>query len=348
MEVYIGQRNYDVVVIGSGPAGCVAAIGCRMYGLRVLLITGRVNRDSDHGARVESVHPDLLRLMDSIDLSDCITVASCGLYNGIEVNGMYNELATDTLDLTSGHHICRHTFDSALLEKVQQTGAAILYDNCVIDIKGDERRVTGLVADKAGYIECRYIIDASGHKRVAGKILKFREEFYSPPLIVWTGVSYNVAVGIFPEMRTKFAAHNTGWSWIAALPSGRCAWTRLEHKGRHQLLPPEPLREYPLLAPIATANRRWRVHRPVCKEGVVLCGDAAGIIDPAAGQGIFNAIQSAITSVRTIIMCRLKPELESIYLAQYDSWFIDNYLKKTDALKHFYKQAGISFPALSR
>ena len=81
--------------------------------------------------------------------------------------------------------------------------------------------------------------------------------------------------------------------------------------------------------------------RPVCKEGILLCGDAAGIIDPAAGQGILNALVSATMVAKTIHECLTRPEFEALYLAKYDDWYISDYEAKVELLKHFYAEHGV-------
>jgi flavin-dependent dehydrogenase len=54
---------------------------------------------------------------------------------------------------------------------------------------------------------------------------------------------------------------------------------------------------------LMASDVQWRIFRPVCKEGLLLAGDAAAIIDPAAGQGIFNAMTSGIMAAHTVRKC---------------------------------------------
>jgi flavin-dependent dehydrogenase len=124
----------------------------------------------------------------------------------------------------------------------------------------------------------------------------------------------------------------------------------MEVKGKQDLLPPMDLRDLALSTKIKSSNRRWRVFRPVCSEGILLCGDAAGIIDPAAGQGILNAMLSAIRAVRTINSCLHEPHLEAMHLAAYDDWFISDYMDKVGKLKYFYSLHNIKLfnPAKTR
>jgi len=333
----------DVIIIGSGPAGCAAAISCSRQGLQALLITGNKKEDTKNEAQPsESIHPGVLSLLDQLNAMHCLEPAIQGTYEGIAVNETYNAFGKDEQGAWLGQHINRKIFDAAMLQVVADQGVIIHHD-AVSDLIVNEDRVTGLISNAGKTFNCQYIIDASGHEQVAAKKIKFAKKFYSPPLVTWTGVSKDIPADhfLFEHAFARFIPQKNGWAWLAPEPHGRCSWTRLELKGPKQFLPPELLREYPTAGSIKKSNRRWRISRPVCKEGILLCGDAAGIIDPAAGQGILNAILSAGMAAKTIKACISKPALESIYLARYDDWFVSHYEEKVNMLKAFYKQHGI-------
>jgi len=337
--------HFDVIIIGSGPAGCAAAISCNMQGLRALLITGKKKKDdsnNDEDQPSESIHPGVSAILNQLKAGHCIEAASKGMYEGIAVNDAYNAFGKDEQGDWQGHHINRTIFDTTLLQAVIEQEIPVHDHDIVSDLIISGDRVTGLITKAGVRFTCTYMIDASGHKHIAGKKLKFKEKFYSPPLITWTGLSKNIPADhfIFEKKCTIFIPHQLGWTWLAPELHNRCTWTRLELKGQQQYLPPLQLQDFPV-AEIKRSNRRWRAFRPVCKEGVLLCGDAAGIIDPAAGQGILNALLSAAMAAKTIKACVDNPALEAVYLARYDDWFISQYEEKVKMLKGFYAQHGI-------
>ncbi len=112
-------------------------------------------------------------------------------------------------------------------------------------------------------------------------------------------------------------------------------------KGEKSFLPPDELQDCATVGKIKVSNRRWRLYRPACKEGVVLYGDAAGILDPAAGQGIFNALWSGNVAAQAVVSCLRQPELEAIHLARYDEWFMEQYEEKVEKLRSYYEEHGI-------
>jgi flavin-dependent dehydrogenase len=338
--------NFDVIIIGPGPAGCAAAISCKMQGLQALLITGKEKKDdskNNEDQPSESIHPGVLSILNQLKAGYCIEPASKGTYEGIAVNEAYNSFGKDEQGAWQGYHINRNIFDEAFLQTVIEQGIQVHKNDPVSDLIISEDRVTGLITTSGVKFTCQYMIDASGHKHIAAKKLKFKEKFYSPPLITWTGLSENIPAGhfLFEKNITRFIPQQSGWTWLAPELQNRCTWTRLELKGQQQFLPPAELQDYPNACKIKKSNRRWRAFRPVCKEGILLCGDAAGIIDPAAGQGILNALLSAAMAVKTIKACISNPALEAVYLARYDDWFISQYEEKVNMLKGFYAQHGI-------
>ncbi len=338
--------HVDVIIIGSGPAGCAAAISCKMQGLQVLVITGnKKNSDtkSNEDQPSESIHPGVSSILTQLHAAHCINLASKGMYEGIVVHDQSNLFGKDEQGAWQGHHINREIFDTAFLRAVVEQGITVHGNDAVSDLINTDDRVTGLMTISGVNFTCRYIIDARGYKHIAGKKLQFKEKFYSPPLITWTGVSKDIPGDhfLFEKKITRFIPQQHGWTWLAPELHNRCTWTRLGLKGQHEFLPPAQLQDYAMATEIKKSNRRWRVFRPVCKEGLLLCGDAAGIIDPAAGQGILNAILSAGMAVKTIKACINNPALEAIYLARYDDWFISQYEEKVNMLKAFYTQHGI-------
>lgn len=332
---------YDAVIIGAGPAGCAAALACLKSGLRVLVVAGKMRRKEQSILRIESVHPGVITLLNQIEAADAVMAASVGTYYGIEVNGAYNILGKDDEGLWQGHHIDRQIFDDALLQNTVVCGAHICDTSNAAAIIMHNDRVAGVTMDDGLDISCRYIIDASGHRCFAGRALGLQATFFSRPLPVWTGICINVPPDICPPNKAIFTSEADGWAWMAGLDDGNCVWTRLAAKGKRQQLQPDALLSYSLAAPIHATNRRWRAFRPVCTEGVLLCGDAAGVIDPAAGQGILNAVLSGIQAAKTAISCLAHPMFEAMYLARYDEWFISNYTEKVKRLKHIYGKEGL-------
>lgn len=339
----------SIIIIGSGPAGCAAAITCVKAGLNTILITKKAGDEKRRNKiqPLESVHPGVSSLLEKINAGDAMMSASRALYEGIQTNDNYVPLGADENGNWQGHHINRDILDAQLLNCAAKQGVLIMGNETVKDLISENDWITGIKTSSGKIIQSAYVIDASGYNRFAGKKLNFKEKFFSPPLVSWTGVSTGIEENpnLFSKLVARFIPHLDGWTWLAPEPPSRCTWTRLAKKGNQDLQPPAELINYPLAGKIKAANMRWRLFRPLCREGLLLCGDAAGVLDPAAGQGILNALWSGIMAAQTVIFCLQQPDKENLFLAQYDDWFLQQYEKKAGQLRDYYLQHGINLLA---
>jgi len=338
-----GSRVTNVIVIGSGPAGCAAAATCAKAGLKVLIITSEVEQadlTTSTPAPLESIHPGVSSLLAKIDAGGSEIAATQALYTGIYAGKNYATLGEDENGIWHGMHIRRDIFNAQLLHHVQQAGVSVVYDQKVDDFILENERVVGVKSWSQEWY-AKYIIDASGKQALAGKKLKWKRQFFSPPLICWTGISKCEEPFPVDPNAAHFIPGKTGWTWLAPQPPHYCAWTRLSMKGEKHLFPPEDLINNEVVGKVQFANMRWRVYRPVCSEGIILCGDAAGILDPAAGQGILNALWSGIVAGNTVVKCINEADLASFHLAYYDDWFVQQFEMKVKQLKAYYRENGI-------
>ncbi len=350
-----GSRLTDVIVIGSGPAGCAAASTCSQSGLSVLIITEESEpniSDPSPPSPLESIHPGVTSLLEKIGAAGAELEASRAMYSGIYSGKNYTALGEDENGPWQGMHINRKVFNAQLLNRINDLGVSIRFNDKVDSFilenagsrgqgAGSNEKLIGLKT-QSGDLFAKCIIDASGKKSIAGKKLNFKRKFFSPPLVCWTGVSVIDESFPFDPHAAHFIPGQNGWTWLAPQPPHYCTWTRLSVKGEKSFLPPDELIAYPTTGKINVANMRWSLFRPTCSEGIILCGDAAGILDPAAGQGIFNALMSGIVAANTAIKCIREPELASFHLAYYDDWFVREFEGKVERLRQYYNENGIS------
>ncbi len=344
------NRQYDVIVIGSGPAGCAAAITCVQAGLSVMLVTDKPGKVTVPILPLESIHPGISSLLDKLQGSGIIVAASMAPYLGVQTGDKISPLGEDENGTWVGNHINRSLFDTELLKSAIRQGVAVMENEKLTQLIEENNWIAGVKTSSGYSLYARYIIDASGYKRVAGKKLNFKEQFFSPPLVSWTGIAggINEKDTLFNNGFAKFIPHKGGWTWLAPQPPDLCTWTRLSVKTRQDYIPPLELEKYEQVGKIRVVNMRWRVFRPLCKEGIILCGDAAGILDPASGQGILQALYSGMMAGNTVLSIIADPDKENVCLAFYDNWFMEQYMKKAERLSNYYLEHGIQIPEKAR
>jgi len=335
---------FDVIVIGSGPAGCSAALTCHHAGLNVLVVTlepDQLHATPSTPVPLESIHPGVSSLLAKIEASEAAHAATAALYSGIYTGSSYTPLGEDSSGIWQGMHIDREIFDHQLLQSIRNAGVEVRYNEKVVSCLQENDKVIGIRTGSMEYY-ANYVIDASGKNGLMGKKLNFKQQFFSPPLFCWTGVSEYTGASLYDQQAAHFISGTDGWSWLAPQPPNFCSWTRLSIKGKKSVSPPDELKKGKVIGEIHFANMRWRLFRPVCSEGILLCGDAAGVLDPAAGQGILNALWSGIFAANAAVKCLQEPDYAAFHLANYDTWFVQQFEAKVDQLKAYYKENGIT------
>ena len=336
MAFLTAMEHFDVIVIGSGPAGVAAAITCLQGGVRPLLVTEqsiRIPVAGNEGAEpLQSLHPGVQSLLDRLHIGGATAHASRGTYTGIRLGETVNPLSTVPGETWTGNHIDPGLFAAYAVQQAELMGVRVLYGARVTDIILDGPAVSGIILADGESFYGDYVIDATGLRRFTGRYLNFEEQIHSRPLVCYTGNSLDD-----DDHRDKdtaiFTPGKSGWKWEAFSAFGYYTWTKLAVRAGAR---PDSKQPEEKTGRVRGGDMQWRVFRPVVSPGMLMVGDAAGVLDPAAGQGILNGLLSGIMGAETIIKCTRRPLIANWYLTQYDSWYINLFNKKAQMLKKKY------------
>jgi menaquinone-9 beta-reductase len=294
----------DVVVVGAGPAGAVAALVLARAGVRVrVLDRARFPRFKLCG---DSVNPGALAILTRLGLAavvdgalpvDGMIVTS---ESGVRAEGRYG-------DGRQGRMISRHRLDDALLAAARAAGACVeegvLVREPIVDVDGVGGVLTA--GDRPCRLRAPIVIAADGASSRVARALGLARHASRPRR--WAVGAYFEEVGgvegagRFGEMHLR----NGRYIGIAPLPgdlTNACVVTgdRAALRDPSKLLR-DTLRSDPQLA--ARFARARMVMQPVClgplaveaaacgAPGVLLAGDAAGFIDPMTGDGLRFALR---------------------------------------------------------
>lgn len=343
MEELSQEKMVDVIVIGDGIAGIAAALSCLQKGLKTILVGDSNLKQKSKSIRdtVESIHPGVLTLLSHLKIDLNFTAAKLGSYSYISNGEKRKSLNPYTQEIWEGFHISKANFIIHLKIEARKQKLPILQEPIenVIVVNG---RIVGVKTKSGINIFSKYTIDGSGSKRIIGKKMNFYEKFYSPTLVAWTGISFTSECNLSEKQNAYFIPNKNGWTWIAQLENKSFYWTKLSSKKKADFLVPKELSNSHKTVISKVANMRWRIFRPLCIEGGILCGDASCLIDPAAGQGVLNALISGIKAGQTAVSCIQKSQFENIILSEYDSWCLNQFEHKVNQLKEYYKTEGIN------
>jgi len=232
-------ESCDVVVIGGGPAGSLAATFLAGKGYAVTLLDRQKHPRYQVG---ESLLPDIWKYCDAAGVSEAIAregfVRKAG--GSVDWNGEIRRLSFGDFGYTRpALHVERDRFDHLLLERARASGASIGEELAVLNVdfsraEDDQGGVSvsyrPVGDDATARIACRYVVDASGQAGVLGRQLGLRvfdEGFRF--MSVWgyfDNSSYLAADGlIHPAQSIREVPPTT---YVSALPQGD-GWAWLWH-----------------------------------------------------------------------------------------------------------------------
>jgi flavin-dependent dehydrogenase len=176
-------ESCDVVVIGGGPAGSLAATYLTGKGYSVALLEKEKHPRYQVG---ESLLPDVWKYCDAAGVSDAIDgegfIRKAG--GSVDWNGEMRRLSFGDFGYTRpALHVERDRFDHILLERARASGAWVGEQVAVLDAdfsraENEETEVSvsyrPVGDNSASQIRCRYVVDASGQTGVIGRQLGLR------------------------------------------------------------------------------------------------------------------------------------------------------------------------------
>ncbi|GAB5525621.1 MAG: hypothetical protein Roseis2KO_34930 [Roseivirga sp.] len=335
------DRVYDLIVLGCGPGGYAAAYTASMAGIDILVIT-KTRQGSLHGEKitpVQSIHPGVVSLLERLELKKIVDQATRAVFSEIQSGDQVNPLGQND-ETWYGHHLDRVIFDRGLTDTLNALSIPLTYES-VREVLGGHDEVK-VYTDKNSY-RARYVIDATGYRRKSNSKLHLYNKSYSATMTCWTGRA------VFSEsstqsLKTSFQSLEDGWVWIAPESENTYTWTQLSLQKKK---PKEaPLPDSNIIGHPDAYNVSWRLSRPICKDNILLCGDAAGMIDPASGQGILKALLSGIKAARCVRACLHQQAMAHYHQVEYDQWFIHQFEQSVEKLSQYYQELGINHSIL--
>jgi flavin-dependent dehydrogenase len=220
-------QTTDVLVIGAGPAGTVAASIVNKAGYKVRIVEKMKFPRFVIG---ESLLPRCMEALEEAGFLDAVKEKKFQEKGGAKFvkNGKvcdYQFADQFTKGWQWTWQVTRADFDKTLADTVEKMGVPIDYESTVTEIQFDGSDSITTVVDKSGnsfQIKARFIIDGSGYGRVIPKLFNLDKPSNLPPrkaLFTHT-VDLRRALSDEPN-RITIVVHQPGvWIWIIPFSTG--------------------------------------------------------------------------------------------------------------------------------
>ncbi|MTV37930.1 NAD(P)-binding protein [Duganella radicis] len=323
------SENVEILIVGAGPAGSVAAALLRQQGRRVLVIEREQFPRFSIG---ESLLPQSMAYLEQAGMLQAVVEAGFQFKNGAAFmrDGCYTDFDfrdKHTPGWGTTYQVQRADFDHVLAKEAERFGAEIRYRHEVLDIAlgaaaEGGARVTVKAPDGAVYqVDAGFILDASGFGRILPRLLKLETPSNFPVRgAIFTHVEDGIRDKGFDRNKIRVTVHPRHcnvWFWTIPFAGGRCSQgvvAETDFLDQYQGTPTERLQaiiaEEPSLRELLS-NAQWdtparqivgysaNVAR-LWGEGYALLGNAGEFLDPVFSSGVTIAFKSASLAVAAL------------------------------------------------
>jgi flavin-dependent dehydrogenase len=294
----IARPEFDLAIIGGGPAGASAAITAARLGARVALLeAGEFPRHKVCGEFVSAESLDILRDLLYGLQEEAQVLSAAPVIDSVRL--LLDHAFTAAPVLPPGLSISRYDLDYLLWQAAQQAGVRARSSCDARSVEGNGPFEVDTSTDK---------VKASAVIVAAGRWSRFRPRIAVPRGPKW--------VGLKGHYRENASAHSTdlyffdhGYCGVQPVSAGvvnACAMVRSNRAtSLDEVFALQPaLAErsrgwHQLVEPVTTAPLIYRTPEPV-RGNLIFVGDAAAFIDPFVGDGISLALRTGQLAAREL------------------------------------------------
>jgi geranylgeranyl reductase family protein len=355
--------NYDVVVVGAGPAGSTAAKTLAEHGIKVLLLDkATFPREKPCGGglptRVVKRFPYIEPLIDSISYGT--TMFSSSLQYKFDFVREKPFLMM----------VLRKQFDTDLLNLAKEAGAVFQGGQSVVDVLALQDKAVVLL-ENGQSIETQMVLGADGmHSVVAEKTKLCKKlEVLCVSLVQEQPFSPKQLATFFTKKKRTYlfikAQGIAGYGWVFPKKNSVNIGIGEFQSAISKARPKKPLKEtyeafisllkeqglLPMDFPIENLRGATLPIFPLDNtygDRVLLCGDAAGFINPITGEGIYYAMASGQIAAEVTIEGLKHHDLTRKFLSRYQDRWLADFGKDLKALGRFNNQWGMNSEKIIR
>lgn len=319
------KNHYDVIIIGAGPSGSIAAAKLLKEGKSVLVLEKMIFPRFVIG---ESLLPHIMDYLDDLDLLPVLDAQKFQIKDGVCFHHEDKDCPFFFVDQfnkeawTYTWQVKRADFDNTLIQEVKKRGADVIFGATVTAVEtSKEKQTVHFEHPEMGnqHITADFLMDASGYGRVLPRLKNLEVPVSTPPRgAIFTHIKdvnrtdnagRNIFVHIF--------RNNTAWFWSIPFSDGTTSVGIVsdvdfieeikadDNKGFMKLIAEFPGLEGRFANPEIQFEPRTVMNYAVSVnqlygDGFVLAGNATEFLDPTFSSGVMFAVSSGYKSAALV------------------------------------------------
>ncbi len=331
------MRNFDVAIVGAGPAGCSAAITLAARGVSVVMIERAIfPREKLCGDFINPINwPVFEALNVSADLLRCrhakVVRFRLTCADGVEASCSLTAQGGQMFGLG----LRRYDLDHVLMKRAKSVAVTVKEGS---QLRRREEKSGGWVLEidergESTWLQARILIGADGRNSALARQLSAAPRRKRPS--VSASVGFEIQLAQVPEVQQSVEIHQFvgGYAGLVRLDedtvnlSFTVEKTLLNKPISYERLRREILWRNPFLRTLltnaeATSELRsvWPVYSPARRSfgaGFILVGDAARVTEPVTGEGIYMALRSGQLGAEAVAAALSQNHARTACLAEY-------------------------------
>lgn len=311
--------HYDVAIVGGGPAGSVCAAFSVARGLHTVLIEReKFPREKVCG---DCLNPECWPILRRLGIDQRVRESPHGTLASVAFIGLHDR--SIEIELPRGDNaevaIKRSAFDFLLLNRARQLGAEIREASTLTSLQKLNREWNLTIAD--GFAcRAKVLVAADGRNSTVARLCGFL------PRIGKERVALQAHIPLPPDFGNRVV--------LQLLPGGYSGQAPVSESELNLCLVGKPgsirtLQQWASEQFMLPANQQWRTITPLtrkpilpARENLLFAGDAARVVEPFTGEGIFYALHSGeLAAAAAMKMIRENSANTADYATQHNAMY---------------------------
>jgi digeranylgeranylglycerophospholipid reductase len=337
------MNDYDIVVVGAGPAGSSTARWAARNGARVLMVEKR----QEVGSPVRCGEGISRAWLDSVDIKLDTKSVACEVKGAkiVSPNGTPFYLSEKMAGNEVGIVLDRVFFDKLLAKNAVKAGADLMLKTSVTGLLKENGKVTGVKMKSYGQsreVRCGCVVGADGYESQVGR---------------WAGIDTGLAprdvtTCLQYRLTNIEQEHEYCQFFLGSVAPGGYVWifpkdedtanvglgvqlSKLKEPGEVKGYLDRFIDKHPELkkgSPLEIVSGAVSVCAPIDQtvtDGLILVGDSARQIDPITGGGISNSCRAGKVAGEVLAQAVKAEDFSAKFLQKYENgWrdLIENHL----------------------